>query len=544
MADAGSGTGFEVDPDVLFRASMKFMGSRDFVYSIASGVAGDLASTAGMAGDDSVAHSFARKYEPAARSVVEAIGTAGQGMATVSSRLLTMAANYLAIQDSVAAGFTGRINTSSPLAKGAQQCEENEAHSSLPMVTGSKGVHEIPVIGKFWPQGDPTRLRAAAQVWATCASVLDTAQRNAGRHAAEVLGKCSGEAFEGFRSYAATVYDPCPPGGTAVAASQPLMVNLSSACRELQSICEQYAHAVEACQDKLIELGIAAGVITAAGVILTVFTLGGSDAAAAAADAALAADALVAAEALATAEAELAAAAAVVEAEAIVSSLAARLVVLAGTAAAVTAVTAVTGLDAAGAATPPGPDAQQPGTPAAGRSPFANPLVGPVPPPVPPPYPLYDAAQQMAAGTWIQGLPERAPNYGTADDRAYQVYAAGKPERRAKGADGKEVWADGFRPADGAFIDAKNVRKTGCSPRSLRGIQEEDFRTGFMLDKDEDELDRYKGAIDNPDNHAQYLEIDTPDPATVGYWQYLLAKHHVKSNVRVVTMPEPEPEEG
>ncbi len=90
MPGAGSGTGFVVDPDVVFRASMKFMGSKDSVCRIASGVAGDLASTVGMAGDDSVAHSFARKYEPVARSVVKAIGTAGQGMARISSRLLTM----------------------------------------------------------------------------------------------------------------------------------------------------------------------------------------------------------------------------------------------------------------------------------------------------------------------------------------------------------------------------------------------------------------------------------------------------------------------
>ncbi|MEV7189951.1 restriction endonuclease fold toxin-2 domain-containing protein [Kitasatospora sp. NPDC093102] len=129
----------------------------------------------------------------------------------------------------------------------------------------------------------------------------------------------------------------------------------------------------------------------------------------------------------------------------------------------------------------------------------------------------------MAAKTWIEGLPERAPNDGTAEDGAHQVCTAGKPERRVQGADGKEVWADGFRPADGALIDAKNVRKTGCSPRSLKGLQEGDFRTGFMLGKDEDEPARYKGAIDNPANHAQYLEVDTPDPATVGYWQYLLA---------------------
>ncbi|MFF2618978.1 hypothetical protein [Kitasatospora sp. NPDC058046] len=226
---------------------------------------------------------------------------------------------------------TPRTATTTVLAKGAQQCEESQAHNSLPMVTGSKEVHEIPVIGKFWPQGDPKRLRGAAQVWAQCASVVDTAQRNAGRHAAGVMERCTGAAFEGFASYAATVFDPCPPGGTAVAASQPLMVNISAARRELQAICEQYAQAIESCQDTLIGLGVAAGVVTTAGVVLTLFTFGASDAAAA-----------------------------VAEAEAVVSSLASRLVVLAGTAAAASAVPAVTGVDSAGTATPSDPAGQQP----------------------------------------------------------------------------------------------------------------------------------------------------------------------------------------
>ncbi|MFD4394196.1 restriction endonuclease fold toxin-2 domain-containing protein [Kitasatospora sp. NPDC058478] len=531
MADASAASGFEVNPDVAFRASVQFLDTKDFVYRIADGIAGDLASTGGMAGDDSIAHSFAGKYEPAAKSIVQAIGKAGQGMATISSRLLTMASNYLAVQDSVAASFTGKINTSSGLAKGAQQCDPNEAHASLPMVTGSKEVHEIPIIGKFWPQGDPKRLRSAAHVWEQSASLIDQAQRNAGLHSAEVIAKCAGDAFEGYKAYAATVFNTCPAGGTTASSKLSLMENISAACRELQAICNEYAKAIDDCQNTLIGLGVTAGVVTTAGVLLTVFTFGGSDAAAAAADAALAAEAAVAAEALAAAEAQMAAAAAVAEAEAIVSSLAARLVVLAGTAA---AATTVAGVDSASATTPTGPQnpVGQPAVP--GQSPLANPAVGPIAPPNPPPYPLYTPAQQMAARTWIAGMDQRDPNYGTPADRAYQVQVAGRPERRVLGADGEKVWADGYRPADGALIDAKNVRKMGCSPRSLEGLQEDRFNTQFVLADDESELTRYKAAIDNPANHAQYLEVDTPDSATVGYWQYLLAKHHVESNVRVV----------
>ncbi|MFJ1796572.1 restriction endonuclease fold toxin-2 domain-containing protein [Kitasatospora griseola] len=505
---------------MVFRASVEFLDTKDFVYAIAAGTAGDLASSSsGMAGDDSVAHSFAGKYEPAAKTIVKAIGTAGQGMAAISGRLLTMAANYLAVEDSIAAAMTGRIDTSSGTAQRAQECEPSEAYNSLPMVTGSKEVHEVPVIGKFWPQGDPDRLRQAGRVWARCASLLDDAQANAGRHAAAVVEQCQGRAFDAFQEYAATVYAASPHGGTDVSSSLPLLENVSAACRQMQSICDEYADAIDTCRDTLIGLAVAAGIITAAGVILTVFTFGGSDAAAVAADAALAADAAVAAEALAAAEAELAAAAAVAEAEAVVASLAARLAVTAGVAAVVATVPAV-----AIASTPVGPPS----------NPLPVPGVGPVPAPVPPPYPAYSPAEQFAASTWVAGLPQRQPNYGTQDDRDYQVRVAGTPERLMSGANGETVWADGFRPSDGAIIDAKNVRKPGCSPRSLEGLQEGKFNTNLLLSGDESELNRYQAAIDNPANHAQYLEVDTPDPATVGYWQFLLAAHHVKSNVRVV----------
>ncbi|MFJ5927652.1 restriction endonuclease fold toxin-2 domain-containing protein [Kitasatospora sp. NPDC092948] len=508
-----------VDSSLVFRSSVEFLDTKDFVYAIAAGTAGDLASSSGMAGDDSVAHSFAAKYEPAARTIVQAIGKAGQGMAAISGRLLTMAANYLAVEDSIAAAMSGRIDTSSATAQRAQECEPSEAYNGLPMVTGSKEVHEMPVVGKFWPQGDPDRLRHAGQVWAKCASLIDDAQVNAGLHASSVVAGCQGKAFDAFQEYAATVYAARPHGGTDVSPSLPLLENTSAACRQMQAICNQYADAVDDCRNTLIGLATAAGIITTAGVVLTFFTFGGSDVAAGAADAALAADAAVAADALAAAEAELAAAAAVAEAEAVVASLAARLSVTVAATAAVAASPAV-----AIASTPPGPP----------QNPLAVPGVGPVAAPVPPPYPTYDPAQQFAASTWVAGLPQRQPNYGTQDDRDYQVRVAGTPERLMSGANGETVWADGFRTTDGAIIDAKNVRKPGCSPRSLEGLQENKFNTNLLLSGDESELDRYKAAIDNPANHAQYLEVDTPDPATVGYWQFLLAAHHVKSNVRVV----------
>jgi hypothetical protein len=521
--------GYVVDPYVVFRASVQFLDTKDFVYNIAAGTAGDLHVSAGMAGDDSTAHSFASHYEPAATTIVAGIGKAGQGLAAISSRLLGMATNYLRTEDAIAAAMGGTVDTSSGLQQGSQEdCEPSNAHATLPMVTGTKQVHEIPVIGKFWPQGDPDKLRATAKVWTAAAALLDDAQRNAASHAAPVNAECSGQAFTAFQNYAATLYTDKPGGGSAVTPGAPLMENLAAGCRILSQCCTQYADAIDTCRDTLIGLGTAAGIITVAGIIGTIFTFGGSDAAAGAGDAALAGEAAVAADALATAEADAAAASAVAEAEQIIAQAAARLVVTGAVTAAAVTIPAIAGTGTAQAAT---------GTSLAAAQITATTAalpIGPIPPAVPPAFPLYTPAQQAAATTWVNGLPQRAPNYGNPADRAYQLRVAGTPERLMSGANGDTVWADGFRPADGAIIDAKNVRTPGCSPRTLDGLTENAFNTNLLLSGDESELDRYQEAITNPANHAQFLELDTNDPATVGYWQFLTTAHHVTSDVRYV----------
>jgi hypothetical protein len=516
MRDGGGG-GYAVVPDVIFKASTQMLGTKEYVYAMASGVVGDLGASAGMAGDDQVAHSFAKKYEPAARTLVRGISSAGQAVGLTASKLLTMAVSYLAAEDAVAAKFTAKIDTSSFAKPPQPQCDEQSLESALPMVTGSKEVHEIPVIGKFWPQGNPDKLRAAARVWHHAADLVDDAQRNAGRHAAPIPVYCSGEAVTAFETYVKRIYAANPSGNTVVDAGQPLMENVSAGCRQMGRICDQYADAIDDCQNTLIALGVGAGIITVAGVLLTVFTFGGSDVAAAAGDAALAAEAAGAAAALAAAEAELAAAAVVAEAEAVIAAALSRLA-----AAGVVTAVVVGAADSASA------------SPVLAGFPAAVPATVPPLPPGPPSgaYPPYPPQQQAAAAAWASGLQTRDPLYGKPDDIAYQVRVAGQPEREVPTGNGRMVWADGYRSDDGALVDAKHVRNLGCSPRTLQGLVENDRATGFVRGTDQDELTRYGQTIANPANHAQYLEIDTDDKATVGYWQYLAAASHVPSDVR------------
>ena len=526
MLPFDGGGGYAVDPNVVFTASTQFLDTKEFVFNIALGLAGDLSGSGGMAGGDKAGHAFSTTYQPAAQAVVAGIDKAGQGMAAISSRLLTMAVNYLETENVISKSLGSTIDVSSGLSPQTEECEPTGAAAKLPEALGADHPNSIPVIGRFWPQGDTGRLRHAAQVWASAAHLLDDAQVNAGQHAQPVIYECSGAAFTGFQQYSATLYTANPQGGTDVSPSLPLLENLSAACRLLQKQCESYADAIDHTKHVIEALGTAAGLITVGGAILSFFTFGGSDEGAGLADGAVADEAASAADALEAGEAvSSAGAAAVQEAEQIVAQLAAKLVVTGGIAA---ATVVASGAGSANAAT----GTSGLGSAAGGAG---GGLVGPIPPANPPAYPLYTAAQQKAAAAWVAGLPERPPNYGTAADKAYQVRMAGEPERRMAGANGTLVWADGFRSTDGAIIDAKNVRKLGCSARTLQGLEENDFGTNLMFNKDSDELYRYQQAIDNPANHAQFLEIDTPDPQTVGYWQFLLAEQHVtSSDVRYV----------
>ncbi|MBB5159085.1 hypothetical protein BJ970_006684 [Saccharopolyspora phatthalungensis] len=528
----GSSDGFKVDHEVLFRSSVRFLDSKEFAYNIASGTAGDLQSSAGMVGNDDTGKAFAGKYEPAARATVHAMGVAGQALAKVSAELLTIAWWHLKMDDTLAAAFNGgQIDTASAMAPPqTSDCDPSNAAETLPHITGTGQESDIPVIGKFWPQADPDKLRAAAHVWNTAADLMDQAQRNAAGHAQPVLASAEGATADAFKAYCASVFTGNPSGGDHAEEKAPLIDNVSASCRSLAKMCSAFADQVDSVRDTIIGIGVGVGIATVAGVALTVFTLGASDEAAGANDAGLVAEASAAATELAAAAGTSSEAAVVAEAEQIIAQAASRIPVEVSAPGEVPTIPAVT-IGTSGAAAPTHPASTTPSRIETALNPESG-AVGPIPPPEPSPFPLYSPHQQTAAQTWVQGLESRPPNYGTPADRAYQLRVAGEPERKMSAENGRTVWADGFRPADGAIIDAKNVRKQGCSPRSLQGVHDNSFETQLLQTGDERELSKYQGAIENPSNHAQYLELDTNDRETVGYWQFLCAENHVKSNVR------------
>jgi hypothetical protein len=132
-----SGNGFSADLHAMVTSSMQLQNTKEFLYGIASGTAGDLASTAGMAGDDDLARTFAAKYEPAARTVVDGIGRAGEGIWSSAHRLMQSATNYLRADDAGASALLDRMPPGPVHVPGGARsgdCEPSNASASLPAV--------------------------------------------------------------------------------------------------------------------------------------------------------------------------------------------------------------------------------------------------------------------------------------------------------------------------------------------------------------------------------------------------------------------------
>lgn len=170
--------------------------------------------------------------------------------------------------------------------------------------------------------------------------------------------------------------------------------------------------------------------------------------------------------------------------------------------------------------------------------------IGPIPAPTPPFSPPLIPTQLAAFTAWQSELKLVAPKPNDAGDLAYQIAVVGSTEYQLPtglptGQPGSTLDVDGLRPSDGALIDAKNVGKPGCTPRTLAGLQNPDDpankATGYLSPGDTLELVKYQRVLANPANsEARYLEIDTNDPEAVGYWQFLAAQQGVKTNVRYI----------
>src|SRR5690348_2450777 len=130
--------------------------------------------------------------------------------------------------------------------------------------------------GLFWPQGDPGQLRQAARAWREVESALQGVEGACQSSANQIRAYNQGPAIEAFAGY----WGKWQGAGGYFELS-------ALASGQLADALERYAGAIEQARQKVMEIAATAATVLAIGLVLTIFTAGISDAAAAGAAAGL-----------------------------------------------------------------------------------------------------------------------------------------------------------------------------------------------------------------------------------------------------------------
>jgi hypothetical protein len=272
--DGGSGK-IDITPDEVNSAAGVFAKQQDQLGNVWSALASSLSP--GMAGNDGGAQKFAAKYDPAAKSVWKAFESAVRVLGGTARGLVQTANNYVKAEHHSTAGKKPEPDKYPPASVyddiyvTGPDPAEGEGHSSVP-----------DFLAKYWPNGDPDKLRSAATAWRTARDGVQGVTTTL--HGA-VTGITDYNNADDLTQMQAFWDSLAKPGD-----KKAILTGLHDACDSIAKACDSYAQAIDDARDNmktaLAEAGIAVALTTAVGVLLTVFTLGGSDAAAGAADAA------------------------------------------------------------------------------------------------------------------------------------------------------------------------------------------------------------------------------------------------------------------
>jgi hypothetical protein len=271
----GGGGSIDVTPDDVDSAALTFAKQQDALGDVWSTLASSL--HAGMAGNDGGAQKFGSKYDPAAKAVWKAFESACVVIGGISTGLVQTANNYLKAEHSSTAGKKSAHQPfpAPPVADDifvtGPDPAEGQSHSSVP-----------DWLAKYWPNGDPDALRQAAGAWRTAATGVDDLTQTLHGAVDSITENNNARDLRAMQAFWNSL--AAPGDKTAI------LTGLHDACQSIGKACDAYAKAIDDARNNLktalAEAGVAVVVTTVIGILLTPFTLGGSDAGAGAADAA------------------------------------------------------------------------------------------------------------------------------------------------------------------------------------------------------------------------------------------------------------------
>ncbi len=233
-----------------------------------------LDNAAGMAGDDAPANSFNARYAPAVAAAWKALRSSALTLGGISTGLTQTANNFVIADHNSSARRDGPRATFTP----EPVIDDMEMAGPPSAIGPGETVWFLPgPLARFWPNAHTDKVRAAAAAWRQAAGSIGGIAGNSQSALASLYS--NDDTTRAINAFWTQVYSPGDPR-TVLAGTQ--------ICQSLGDACARYADAVDSkrsdVQDKLIGAGIAVGVTTILGILGTVFTGGGSDAAAGAAD--------------------------------------------------------------------------------------------------------------------------------------------------------------------------------------------------------------------------------------------------------------------
>jgi hypothetical protein len=226
----------------------------------------------GMAGNDKAATTFAARYDPAAKAAWSAFGAGIRTLGGVANGLVTTANNYLKAEaHSTATGSRTPQQFNAPAVL-------SDVLMYGPAPAKGDGDSAVPeFLQKFWPNGHPDRLRNAAGGWSMAAQLIENLIAGLSQAVVAITDNNRTDCVTAMQDF-----------WESLAGSDGLFGELVAACHRLADACNRYAQAIDDAHDRLktalVEAGIAVGLTTAAGILLSAVTFGGSDAVAAEAD--------------------------------------------------------------------------------------------------------------------------------------------------------------------------------------------------------------------------------------------------------------------
>ncbi len=274
-AGPGAPAPIDVTPGELFSAGRFFAVGQDRLIQIARTLAAALDGCAAMAGNDESGHLFAGRYDPAAGAAMTALAACARSVGGIAVGLVASANNYRK------ADHHSNVRAAADPALFTLPVVAASVSIPAPPSAAGGGRDDVPaLLRRFWPAGDPDRLRVAAHAWTRAGADLDELGRDFARSLAGVTDHNSAASTAAMDAFWARV-----GGGPAAP-----LTGARQACERLGAACERYARAINDArnrlQDALAVAGVGVALTSALGVLLTPVTAGGSDVAAATADAA------------------------------------------------------------------------------------------------------------------------------------------------------------------------------------------------------------------------------------------------------------------